>query len=100
MKISFEILILNAAERDIDLAFDYYSTINPKLGKRFIKLLSAAFEDLRNNPFYQIRYDNFRMKLVNKFPYAIHYTLDTDRHLLRVYGVRCTYQNPDNFPKE
>lgn len=58
-KKGYSISVLKAAEKDIDLAFDYYSTINPKLGKRFINLLNAAFKDLEKNPFYQIRYDNY-----------------------------------------
>lgn len=100
MKKRYEIHVLNAAEKDIDLAFDYYTSINPKHGKRFIKLLSSAFDDLTKNPFYQIRYDNFRIKIVRKFPYAIHYITDEERQIVRVYGVRCTYQSPASYPKE
>lgn len=100
MKSRFEIRILNSAEEDIDAAFEYYSDINPKLGKRFIKLLNASFNDLKINPNYQIRYDNFRMKLVRKFPYIIHYVLDDKRCIVYVYGVRNSYQNPANYPRE
>lgn len=97
---SFTIRVLSAAENDIDEAFEYYSDINSNLGQRFIKQLNSAFNDLKKNPFYQIRYDSFRMKIVTKFPYIIHYILDEDRQIVFVYGIRNSYQNPDKFPQE
>lgn len=100
IKKGYSIRVLKATEKDIDMAFEYYSSINSKLGKRFIKLLNAAFNDLEKNPFYQIRYDNFRMKIIRKFPYVIHYVIDENRQVVLVYGVRCTYQNPDSYPRE
>ena len=97
---SFSIRVLASAEADLNEAFKYYSEINPKLGQRFLKLINAALNDLKKNPNYQVRYDNFRMKVVNKFPYVIHYILDEDQQIVFIYGIRNTYQNPDKYPKE
>ena len=97
---SYTVRVLASAEADLDEAFEYYSDISPKLGQRFIKLVNAALNDLKKNPNYQIRYDNFRMKIVNKFPYIIHYILDENRQIVFVYGIRNSYQNPDKYPKE
>src|SRR5690554_1844316 len=66
----------------------------------FIKLVNTALNDLKKNPHYQIRYDNFRMKIVKKFPYVIHYILDENRQIVFVYGIRNSYQDPDKYPKE
>lgn len=96
----FTIRVLASAEDDLDEAFEYYSDISPKLGQRFIKLLNTALNDLKKNPDYQIRYDNFRMKIVKKFPYVIHYILDEKRQIVFVYGIRNSYQNPDKYPKK
>ena len=97
---SFTIRVLASAEADLDEAFEYYSDINPKLGQRFIKLVNASLNDLKKNPHYQIRYDNFRMKIVKKFPYIIHYILDENRQIVFVYGIRNSHQNTDKYPKE
>jgi toxin ParE1/3/4 len=97
---SFSVRVLASAETDLDEAFEYYSGINPELGQRFIKHIDSALNDLKENPYYQIRYDNFRMKIVRKFPYVIHYTLDENRKIVFVYGIRKSYQNPDKYPKE
>ena len=97
---SFTIRVLSSAEADLDEAFEYYSDISPKLAERFIKLVNTALNDLKKNPNYQIRYDNFRMKIVKKFPYVIHYILDENRQIVFVYGIRNSYQDPDKYPKE
>ena len=97
---SYTVRVLASAEADLDEAFEYYSDISPKLGQRFIKLVNASLNDLKKHPHYQIRYDNFRMKIVNKFPYIIHYILDENRQIVFVYGIRNSYQNPDKYPKE
>lgn len=101
---SFTIRVLNAAEADLDEAFkyqaDYQADINPKLGQRFIKIANATLNDLMKNHHYQIRYDSFRMKVINKFPYVIHYILDEKRKIVFVYGIRNSYQNPEKYPKK
>lgn len=96
----FIIRVLAIAEADLDEAFEYYSDISPKLGQRFIKSLNNALNDLKTNPYYQTRYDNFRMKMVEKFPYIIHYIIDESRQIVFVYGVRNSYQDPEKYPKE
>ncbi|HLW39387.1 MAG TPA: type II toxin-antitoxin system RelE/ParE family toxin, partial [Brumimicrobium sp.] len=92
--------VLDAAENDLDEAFKYYSNINPKLAQRFIKCVNAELNNLKEIPYYQIRYDNFRMKVVKNFPYIIHYILDEDRLIVFVYGIRNSYQNPKKYPEE
>ncbi len=97
---SFTIRVLNSAKADLDEAFEYYSEIDLKLGQRFIKLVNTTLNDLKKNPHYQIRYDNFRMKVVNKFPYVIHYILDEKRQIVLIYGNCNSYQNPEKYLKE
>ncbi|RYM35417.1 type II toxin-antitoxin system RelE/ParE family toxin [Brumimicrobium glaciale] len=96
----FNVKVLDEASIDLDEGFEYYSDINPELGERFINLVYSALKDLEKNPFYQIRYHNFRMKVVRKFPYVIHYILDEKRQIVFVYGIRNSFQDPDKYPKE
>ncbi|RFC55329.1 type II toxin-antitoxin system RelE/ParE family toxin [Brumimicrobium aurantiacum] len=96
---SFSIRVLKSAVADLDEAYEYYTDINPKLGERFIKIVNATINDLKKYPYYQIRYDSFRMKVINKFPYVIHYTLDEKKQIVFIYGIRNSYQNPKKYPK-
>ncbi|MBI2258941.1 MAG: type II toxin-antitoxin system RelE/ParE family toxin [Flavobacteriia bacterium] len=96
----FKILILNQASEEFEEAFEYYKEINPKIAKKFFNQTNIALNDLKKNPFYQIRYDDFRMKIVKKFPYIIHYIVDENSKNVTVYGIRNSYQNPDSYPKK
>ena len=95
----FRVLVLDEALNDLKEACDYYDEINPKLGDRFFREVDKAFADLRKNPFYQVRYDSFRMKIVKKFPYIIHYIVDEEARKVLVFGVRNSFQNPERYPK-
>lgn len=95
----FKVIILDEAVLDFNKAIDYYKEINPKLAKKFFENTNSAFNDLKKNPFYQIRYDEFRMKVVKKFPYIIHYIIFEKTNTVAVFGIRNSYQNPDSYPK-
>lgn len=95
---SFKILILDEAIEDFKMVFKYYEKINPKLAKKFHSAVNTSFSDLKRNPFYQIRYDEFRMKSVKKFPYIVHYIIKEVDKTVSIYGIRNSSQNPDDFP--
>ena len=42
----------------------------------------------KQNPFTRsFRYDNVRFAVVKKFPYAAHYTIDEENHIIKIQGV-------------
>jgi toxin ParE1/3/4 len=92
----FKIVLYDEAIADFNKALDYYRNISPTVVKKFHAAVDATFHDLKKNPFYQIRYDNFRFKLVKKFPYLLHFIIDEKAKTIFVYGIRNSHQNPDN----
>lgn len=96
----FNIRIINQASEELQEAFDYYHQVNPKIAKKFFNQTNVALSDLKKNPFYQIRYVDFRMKIVKKIPYIIHFIVDQKNDIVLVYGIRNSYQNPDSYPKK
>ncbi len=91
----FKIVLYDDAIIDFNKALDYYRDINPTVAKKFHSAINTTFNDLKKNPFYQIRYDNFRLKLVKKFPYLLHFIVDEKTKSIFIYGVRSSHQNPD-----
>jgi plasmid stabilization system protein ParE len=91
----FKIVVYDDAIADFNKALDYYRNISPALTKKFHSAVNTAFNDLKKNPFYQIRYDNFRLKLVKKFPYLLHFIIDENNKTVFVYGIRNSYQDPN-----
>lgn len=94
----FKIRLLDDATYDLNTAFDYYKNINPKLAKKFFTAIDATISDLKKNPFYQIRYELFRMKTVKHFPFIIHFIVDEFTYTVFIYGIRNSYQNTDKYP--
>lgn len=94
----FKIKLLDEAVNDLNAALDYYKNIHPKLAKKFLSSTESTFSDLKKNPFYQIRYELFRMKTVKQFPYIVHFIVDELNYTVFVYGIRNSYQNTDKYP--
>ena len=91
----FEIILLDDAIMDIQNTIDYYNTISTSLAKKFHKAVNNAFTELKKNPFYQVRYDNVRLRTVKGFPYVLHFVVDENPNIVFVFGVRNSSQNPD-----
>ena len=90
----FKIVLYDDAIEDFNKALGYYRNISPAVTKKFHRAVNSAFNDLKKNPFYQIRYDNFRLKLVKRFPYLVHFIVDDKTKTVFVFGIRNSYQNP------
>ena len=98
---SYKIRIEQRALDDIQHAFEYYEKQQAGLGVRFNQSVFHSFEALNKNPFYQVRYDNFRCLPIKKFPYMIHYEVDEANEAVVVYAVINTLLNPEmNWLKE
>ena len=91
---SFKIRIEERALDDIQQGFDYYEQVQNGLGVRFNNAIFQAFDTLRRNPYYQVRYDKFRCLLVKRFPYMIHYEVNETDQVIDVFAVINTNLDP------
>ncbi|MBA3985565.1 MAG: type II toxin-antitoxin system RelE/ParE family toxin [Flavobacteriales bacterium] len=58
--------------------------MNPSLSLRFTKYFKEIIKSIEENPLkYQIRYDNYRVRLLRKFPYLIHFSIESDLILIK-----------------
>ena len=94
---AFNIIIDTRAFEDIDVAVEYYHKISPSLSKRFISEIRKTIKILSKNPFFQIRYKDYRCLVVKKFPYMFHYIVDEEKNRVVIYGLRNTSQNADKW---
>ena len=90
----FKLLIEDRAVNDIQLGFEYYEDKVPGLGVQFNKQLILALEHLKSNPFHQVRYSTIRCYPIKKFPYLIHYEVDEEHLIVKVFAIISTFQNP------
>ena len=95
----YTVVILPEAEADFRDAVKYYNDINPKLGQRFVKITKSTVNDLKKMPHYQIKYDEIRLRIIYKFPYTIHFSVNDDLKIIYIWGFRYAPSNPENWPK-
>ncbi|MFZ4797460.1 MAG: type II toxin-antitoxin system RelE/ParE family toxin [Bacteroidia bacterium] len=93
---SFVVKIEKRAINDISNSIEYYNIQQKDLGNKFVKEVNKAINKISINPFYQIRYDDVRCILVNKFPFMIHFSIDEINEVIKIFAVIHTARNPDN----
>ena len=91
----FSVEFAPEALQEIQDAIEYYNKLSDGLGNRFKQKLLAAIKATKLNPtFNSIRYENVRFAVVKKFPYAAHYTIDQDHHVIKIQAILSFNQNP------
>lgn len=95
---AYKIVIEPRALAEIQQAIDYYNWRLPGLGKKFEKSLEAHIRLISRNPFFQVRYKDYRVLPVKHFPYKIIYFLSESRRIAYITAVFHTSQNPYKQP--
>ena len=92
---SFEIILDERAKQDLDKAFNYYNQKQDGLEEKFAADVESAFKTLEKNPFFRVRYKEFRCLPLEVFPYMVHYIIDENNSEITIYGIVNTYLNPE-----
>jgi toxin ParE1/3/4 len=81
------------ADLDVETAFAWYEAQSESLGFRFLDELRNAYDRIVSGPTrHQILRDNIRRVLVRRFPYAVHFAIESDA--LVVLAVLHVARNP------
>ena len=92
---TFNVIIQPEAFEDIQEGVDYYNSKQDALGSRFHAEVLKNIQSIRENPFYQTRYDAIHCKPLKIFPYMIHFSIEEAYKVINVFAVICCYQNPE-----
>jgi len=52
------------------------------------------YKNLRQNPYFQVRYEDIRCLPLKKYPYMIHFVVEEVRERVVVLGIICTHRDP------
>lgn len=94
----FRVVIEPRALADIQQAIDYYDEHLIGLGERFHAAIIKHIEAIAINPFYQVRYKDYRALPLVRFPYMIIFTTDEKEKTVYVLAVFNTLQNTTKLP--
>ena len=92
----FSIIFEKGYILDLQNAVDFYKDINVGLAKKFSAAVDKAIDAIIKTPLFRIRYDEIRCYKVRKFPYLLHFSVDEKEKLIKIYGIICTYRNPED----
>mgnify|MGYP003599940623 CR=1 FL=1 len=95
----FKVSILKSAKSDLRDGSDYYGAISKELKARFLTNFNDTLNQLKEIPYFQIRFDEFRLRQDKNFPVMVHYILYESTKTAIVFGIRFAKSNPDNYPK-
>jgi len=70
-----------------------------ELGNKFLSAIEKELDSLSTNPFHQIRYKDYRMLRIRKFPYLLVYYISEDNHTVYISAVFHGLQHPRKRPK-
>ena len=93
----YSVVLDRRALKDIQESKDFYNSILKSLGDKFISEFSHCVTTLEKNPFYQIRYDDVRCLPLRKFPFLIHFSVDEDKQIVKIYAVLHTSRDTENW---
>ena len=95
----FKIIVSKKAQKEIENALDYYSEINLTLSKRFYLALEETYSKIYTNPYYQIRYNNYRAIKINKFPFLLFFTIEETTNSIKILSCFHTSKSTRKYPK-
>ena len=91
----YKIIIDKDALNDIQEVTDWYNTRLNGLGKKFQLQVKSQINKLKQNPnIYTIRYSEVRCLVVKKYPYMVHFKVDNENSIVKVFAVIHTSRNP------
>jgi len=86
MKSNYRVLFSEEAFQDLKQAYNWYFDISNKLSDRFMSYFEESISSISENPFqFQIKYRNVRSCFVSRFPFGIHYIVESQNVI--VIGV-------------
>jgi plasmid stabilization system protein ParE len=90
----FKIVLTHKAQIDILEGIEWYNKHSADLGKRFYQTIQKEYKNLRQNPYFQVRYEDIRCLPLKKYPYMIHFVVEEEREQVVVLGIICTHRDP------
>ncbi|OYQ43283.1 hypothetical protein CHU92_03550 [Flavobacterium cyanobacteriorum] len=94
---AYRIIISPQAQVDIEDAFDFYATRSETAPSGFINDIEEAYSNLSLNPFYRVRYKDFRVLPLKRFPFILIFLIDDDTVIIK--GCFHTSKNTSKYPR-
>lgn len=92
---AFNLLIDYRTHEDIEKAVADYMTKSVKTANKFFDKIEDAYDSLEKNPFFQVRYADYRCLPIKGFPYMLHFTINENKNTVHIHALINTSKDPD-----
>lgn len=90
--------MLSAAAEDAKQAAEWYNQKKAGLGKEFLFELRKTINYIKKNPeTVAVRYDSTRTVLLDRFPFLVHFSIDSSKKLILISAVLHTSRSPNKW---
>ena len=91
----YKIKIDQDALLDLQEIIEWYNQQAQGLGARFFKQTKSQINTLKKSPFvYANRYGDVHCMIIKKFPFMVHYNIDSCHKTIIIFAVFHTSRNP------
>lgn len=81
---AFKVIVSTAAKSNVREAASYYKKeVSDKVARKFIEDYEQTIVRIKQSPYFQIYYKDFRGLTMRKFPYIIFYRVSGDTILVK-----------------
>lgn len=91
-----KLIVKAEALQDMTEAFTWYESKQPGLGSEFLDEVEKYFELITQNPNRYQDFRNFKIAVMNRFPYKIVYEIEQE-NMVVVYAVYHDKRNPQKL---
>jgi plasmid stabilization system protein ParE len=95
---AYKIFVSPRAQKEIENAIDYYALYSSDAPLNFITALKAAYNSLKTNPFFRVRYKNVRTLKIKRFPHSLYFIINENQNTIRVLSCFHNKRNPNKRP--
>ena len=95
---AFKVIVSPIAKSNVrEAAYYYQKEVSDKVARKFIEDYEQTIVRIKQNPYFQIYYKDFRGLTMRKFPYVIFYQVSDD--IIFVKSVFNALQDTKKRPK-
>jgi plasmid stabilization system protein ParE len=96
--VSLPVIVSPEAEDDLAEAKSWYDNQRPGLGDDFLLCVEQSFDVIQRMPtLYGKVFQDLRLALVRRFPYAVIYRVDDDQ--ITIVAIYHTHRNPRGWQR-
>lgn len=92
---AYELRVHLRAQAEVEMAIEWYAEKSGTAPALFMRSLQSAYDSLKVNPYFQVRYRDVRSVKLRRFPFSLFFKIDEARKRVHVLSCFHNHRNPE-----